>query len=103
MDILADLEVDTHVQLSPERLIYRMFAALLPSRCVVVVLQRNLELVKSARVENRLDRNLSRRSDLYERHRKAAFARTVCNDAQPVVVARRILRLAGLCSPRCMT
>lgn len=99
IDILVDLEVDTHVRLSQGRLIYRMFTALLPSDCIVVVLERDLQLVKSARIENSVDPNFERRRALYERHRDATFARVVKNDAPAPLVARRILRLAGLSNP----
>lgn len=96
LDTLVDLEVDTRMRLSRGTLVYRMFMALLPADCVLVVLERDLDLVMSTRAENIVDPNFARRCALYERHQGACFAHVVKNDAPPVFVAKRILQLAGL-------
>jgi hypothetical protein len=65
-DILIDLEIDTHIDVSRHPLYGRLFWGLVASDIPLLILQRDIEDVRAARLENQYDKNFEKRFRLYE-------------------------------------
>jgi len=67
-DIIVDLEIDTGINFTKNKFLFRIFLLLIPSSCRCFVIERNQEAVLNSRVENAYDRNFQRRVQLYKKH-----------------------------------
>ncbi len=65
LDILIDLEIDTHIKLHRNSRYSRMFWGLVPSDAQLTVINRSYDDILDARPEHRYDRNLAERYRLY--------------------------------------
>ena len=65
-DILVDLAVDTHKELTPLPRWGKAFLWLIPQSAKCFLIQRNIEALEEARPDNKFDRNFQRRWQLYD-------------------------------------
>ena len=73
----------------------RIFVRLVPTRCHSFVIYRDHQALIESRRENALDRNLSKRLNLYERLGGCRGVTSILNDHSAEATARRILSRAG--------
>ena len=95
-DILIDLMVDTRIQELDRNPLGRALLRLLPKESVVIPLRRAKNELLAARPESAVDRNFSRRLQLYEELPGKLGMEPIDNDQSLDVLLSRVAIRAGL-------
>jgi len=80
VDILIDLQVDTHRDLSPDSLWSRLFLAFIPRDSKCFVIQRNAAVTENARPEHAYDKNYVFRRELFAQWSRQPWCIAVDNN-----------------------